>query len=110
MPLGEVLRMQLTGAAERISAERAYQVGLVSEVVPLAQLHDAAEALATTIAASPPLAVGATLKAIWTAFEVGRRQGLDLGYSFVAMGMNQESLAAGQQRFASGDRVKWRLR
>ena len=40
MPLGELLRMQLTGAAERISAQRAYQVGLVSEVVPLADLHD----------------------------------------------------------------------
>jgi enoyl-CoA hydratase/carnithine racemase len=110
MPLGEVLRMQLTGAAERISAERAYQVGLVSEVVPLAELPAAAEALATTIAASPPLAIEATLKAIWTAFEIGRRQGLELGYSFVAMGMTQESLAEGQQRFASGDRVKWRLR
>jgi enoyl-CoA hydratase/carnithine racemase len=110
MPLGEVLRMQLTGAAERISAERAYQVGLVSEVVPLAELHDAAETLATTIAGAPALAVEATLKAIWTAFEIGRRQGLDLGYSFVAMGMTEESLAEGQQRFASGERVKWRLR
>jgi enoyl-CoA hydratase/carnithine racemase len=110
MPLGEVLRMQLTGAAERISAERAYQVGLVSEVVPLAGLHDAAERLAQTIAASPPLAVEATLKAIWTAFEVGRRQGLNMGYSFVAMGMTAASLAEGQERFASGERVEWRLR
>jgi enoyl-CoA hydratase/carnithine racemase len=110
MPLGELLRMQLTGAAERISAERAYQVGLVSEVVPLAELHDAARRLATTIAASPSLAVEATLKAVWTAFEVGRRQGLDMGYSFVAMGMTAESLAEGQQRFASGERVEWRLR
>jgi enoyl-CoA hydratase/carnithine racemase len=110
MPLGEVLRMQLTGAAERISAERAYQVGLVSEVVPLADLHDAAAALAGTIAASATLAVQATLKAVWTAFEVGRRQGLDLGYTFVAMGMTAESLAEGQQRFASGQRVDWRLR
>src|SRR5580692_5858371 len=69
MPLGEVLRMQLTGAAERISAQRAYAVGLVSEVVPFNELHDAAQRLAQTIAASPSLAVEATLKAIWTAFE-----------------------------------------
>jgi enoyl-CoA hydratase/carnithine racemase len=110
MPLGELLRMQLTGAAERVSAERAYQVGLVSEVVPLEHLRDAAARLAATIAASPPLAVQATLKAIWTAFEVGRRQGRDLGYSFIAMGMTPESLAEGQQRFASGERVQWRLR
>jgi enoyl-CoA hydratase/carnithine racemase len=110
MPLGEVLRMQLTGAAERVSAERAYQVGLVSEVVAPADLHDAASRLAATIAASPSLAVEATLKAVWTAFEVGRRQGLDLGYSFIAMGMTDESLAEGQRRFSSGERVEWRLR
>jgi enoyl-CoA hydratase/carnithine racemase len=110
MPLGEVLRMQLTGAAERISAQRAYQVGLVSEVVPLADLPAAAGRLAQTIAASPALAVEATLRAVWTAFEVGRRQGLDLGYSFVAMGMTAASLAEGQQRFAAGERVDWRLR
>ena len=34
LPLGEVLRCMLLGGHERISAERAYQVGLVSEVVP----------------------------------------------------------------------------
>jgi enoyl-CoA hydratase/carnithine racemase len=110
MPLGEVLRMQLTGAAERLSAQRAYDVGLVSEVVPLAELHAAARRLADTIAASPTLAVQATLKAVWTAAELGRRQALDLGYAFVAMGMTDASLAEGQRRFTSGERVEWRLR
>src|SRR4051794_10269632 len=62
MPLGEVLRMQLTGAAERLSAKRAYEMGLVSEVVPRDELRAAAAQLATTIAASPTLAVQATLK------------------------------------------------
>jgi len=110
MPLGEVLRMQLTGAAERVSAQRAYDVGLVSEVVPLDDLRSAAQTLTDTIAASPTLAVQATLKAVWTAAELGRRQALDLGYAFVAMGMTDESLAEGQRRFTSGERVEWRLR
>ena len=110
MPLGEVLRMQLTGAAERMSAKRAYDVGLVSEVVAPDELHDAAQHLADVIAASPTLAVQATLKAVWTAAELGRRQALDLGYAFVAMGMTDESLAEGQRRFTSGERVEWRLR
>jgi enoyl-CoA hydratase/carnithine racemase len=110
MPLGEVLRMQLTGAAERISAQRAYDVGLVSEVVAPAELRAAAQRLADTIAASPTLAVQATLKAVWTAADLGRRQALELGYSFVAMGMTDESLAEGQRRFESGERVEWRLR
>lgn len=110
MPLGEVLRMQLTGAAERLSARRACDVGLVSEVVPLAELRSAVQRLADTIAASPTLAVQATLKAVWTAADLGRRQALALGYSFVAMGMTDESLAEGQRRFESGERVEWRLR
>jgi enoyl-CoA hydratase/carnithine racemase len=110
MPLGEVLRMQLLGAAERMSARRALEIGLVSEVVPLQDLRQAAGRVARIIAESPPLAVQATLKAVWTAAEVGRRQALDLGYAFVAMGMTPESLAEGQRRFTSGQRVEWRLR
>jgi enoyl-CoA hydratase/carnithine racemase len=110
MPLGELLRMQLTGAAERISAERAYQIGLASEVVPYADLHDAAQRLASTIAASPPLAVQATLRAVWAAVELGRKPALDMAYSFIAMGLTPESLAEGQRRFTSGERIDWRLR
>jgi enoyl-CoA hydratase/carnithine racemase len=110
MPLGEVLRMQLTGAAERMSAARAHQVGLVSEVVPLAELREAAARVAASIAASPTLAVQATLRAVWTAADLGRRQALDVGYAFVALGMTEESLAEGQRRFTSGERVEWRLR
>jgi len=110
MPLGEVLRMQLTGAAERMSARRAYEVGLVSEVVAADELRAAAERLAAIIAASPSLAVQATLKAVWTAADLGRRQALELGHAFVALGMTAESLAEGQRRFSSGERVEWRLR
>jgi enoyl-CoA hydratase/carnithine racemase len=110
MPLGEVLRMQLTGAAERMSARRAYEIGLVSEVVPDAELPGAARELATTIAASPTLAVQATLRAVWAAADLGRRQALEHGYAFVALGMTEESLAEGQRRFTSGERVEWRLR
>ena len=33
-----------------------------------------------------------------------------LGYAYVAMGTNQESIAEGQQLFASGKRVEWKLR
>ena len=110
MPLGEVLRMQLTGAAERLSAQRAFDMGLVSEVVPLADLHTAAQQLATTIAAAPTVAVQATLKAIWTAFEHGRRVALDQGYAFAALGTDLETLRDGQSRFSAGQRTKWRLR
>ncbi len=42
IPLGEVLRWALTGNEERITAETAQRIGLVSEIVPRDQLRDRA--------------------------------------------------------------------
>ncbi len=110
MPLGEVLRMQLMGASERMSARRAHEIGLVSEVVPSADLRAAADHVARTIAASPTLAVQATLRATWKAAEQARLTAVTEGYAYVALGMTKDSLAQGQQRFAGGERLPWRLR
>jgi len=110
MPLGEVMRMSLMGAHERISAQRAYQVGLVQEVVPGADLHEAAQRAALVIASQPPLAVQATVRAVWYAQELGYRQALDVAKTLVQLGTDSESLAAGQRAFTSGRRPDWRLR
>ncbi|MCA1831182.1 MAG: enoyl-CoA hydratase/isomerase family protein [Actinomycetota bacterium] len=110
MPLGEVIRMQLMGNFERLSAKRAYEIGLVSEIAPDDKLRDAAAWVAETIAAQPPLAVQGTLRAIWAAQEMSRRDALAAGYAFVKMGTDEESLREGQKLFSSGERPKWRLR
>ena len=110
MPLGEVMRMSLMGTAERLSARRAYEIGLVQEVVPAAELHEAAHRAAAAIAAQPPLAVQATVRAVWYAQELGHRQALDVAKTLVLLGTDEESLAAGQQQFKSGQREQWRLR
>jgi enoyl-CoA hydratase/carnithine racemase len=110
MPLGEVMRMSLMGAHERMSARRAFEVGLVQEVVPAEDLHEAARSAAEAIASQPPLAVQATVRAVWQAQELGYRQALDVAKALVALGTNQESLAAGQRAFTSGRRTEWRLR
>jgi len=49
------LQILLTG--DPLSAQRAYEIGLVNEVVPLADLHTRAQALAERIAANAPLSV-----------------------------------------------------
>jgi enoyl-CoA hydratase/carnithine racemase len=110
MPLGEVMRMSLMGAHERMSAKRAYEVGLVQEVVPAAELHEAAHRAAAAIASQPPLAVQATMRAVWYAQELGYRQALDVAKTLLPLGTSQESLAAGQRAFTSGQRPEWRLR
>ena len=110
MPLGEVMRMQLTGAHERLSARRAYEIGLVQEVVPAADLHAAAERVAVAIAAQPTVAVQATVRAVWYAQELGYRQALEVGKSLVQLGNEPSALAQGQAAFSSGQRQEWRLR
>ena len=110
MPLGEVMRMQLTGAHERLSARRAYEIGLVQEVVPAADLHAAAERVAVAIAAQPTVAVQATVRAVWYAQELGYRQALEVGKSLVQLGNEPSALARGQAAFSSGQRQEWRLR
>lgn len=110
MPFGEVMRMSLMGNAERVSAQRAHQVGLVSEVVPGAELQERAMWAASVIAGYPPLAVQGTLRAIWAARELSRSQATGLGYAFVGLGTSDDSIAEGQRAFASGNRTKWQVR
>lgn len=70
MPFGEVMRFALMGLDERISARRALESGLVSEVVPRDALRDRAHELALRLARKPPIAVQGTVKAIWQSLEM----------------------------------------
>ena len=70
MPFGEVMRLALFGLDERISARRAYEICLVSEVVPRVELWDRAHTLARRLAEKPPLAVQGTVKAVWDSFHM----------------------------------------
>jgi enoyl-CoA hydratase/carnithine racemase len=109
LPLGETLRVALLGAHERMSAARAHQLGLVSEVVPAAELLERALWVADAIASAPVLAIQGTLRAIWMANEVARREALRQVSLFVSLGTERENLAGGEQAFKSGRR-EWRLR
>jgi enoyl-CoA hydratase/carnithine racemase len=106
MPLGEVLRMSLMGAHERIGAATAMRLGLVSEVVPASELVAAATRVADAIASQPPAAVQSTLRAIWAANDLGRQAALSIAPSILANGMLPEALVEGQQVFTSGTRAK----
>lgn len=110
MPFNEIMRLSLLGNHERMSARRACDIGLVSEVVPADELKAAAAWAAGVIASEPPLAVQGTLRAIWAARELPRAQALASAYAYVGLGTDQESIQQGQRIFASGQRVEWRLR
>ena len=112
MPFGEAMRIALLGASERMSARRAYEIGFVSEVVPLEELMDAATWAAEAIAAQPPAAIMATLRTLWAAREMFPSQATALGNMFLHLGMDhdKENLSEGEETFANRPRTKPRVR
>ena len=73
-PMEAITRMTLSGKGERISAQRAYELGIVSEVVPVDHLRAAVGRLAASIAANSPTAIRATKRALWRSLEIGLSQ------------------------------------
>jgi enoyl-CoA hydratase/carnithine racemase len=86
IPLGEVMRMVLTGLDERMSAQRAYQIGMVSEVLPREKLWVRAQELAAKIAAKPAIAVQGSVRAVWESLDTGRNQALATAMSYTTIG------------------------
>jgi enoyl-CoA hydratase/carnithine racemase len=68
-PMEAILRMALVGAHERVTAERARQLGIVGEVVDPGGLRDRAQALAEQIATQDPEVLADTKKQLWAALE-----------------------------------------
>lgn len=86
VPLGDVLRWALMGSDERITAETALRLGLVTEVVPRDQLRGRARQIATAIAERETLAVQGTVRAIWEALDMTRSAALQHGMSYTQIG------------------------
>ena len=107
IPLGEVLRWALIGLDERISAERALQIGLVSEVVPGDRLHARAAELAAIIAAKPPAAIQGTVKAIWDSLDMTRTGAAAVGLGYAQLG---NPVGTAQVDRADFSKPEWRLR
>ncbi|OBH70192.1 enoyl-CoA hydratase [Mycobacterium intracellulare] len=102
--LGETLRIALMGNDERVSADTALRIGLVSEVVASGQLWDRAHEIAATIAAKPATATQGTVKAIWESLDKPYRAALEQGLIYTRLGnpLGTAELAAQQ---TPGDRA-----
>jgi enoyl-CoA hydratase/carnithine racemase len=109
LPLGEAMRVVLMGAHERMSAERAHQLGLVSEITPAAELMERTMWVAQAIASAPLSAIQGTVRAMWLAHELSRRDAIAQVSSFVTIGTEFDNIAEGQGAF-KGERIDWRLR
>ena len=109
LPFGETMRLVLLGAHERMSAERAHQMGLVSEITPLSELMERAMWVARAIASAPVYAIQGTVRAVWMAHDLSRRDARAQVSSFVSLGTQFQNIAEGQETFQA-PRPEWRLR
>ena len=83
------------GNDERVSAETAMRVGLVSEVVTPDDLWSRAHEIAATIAAKPPSATQGTVKAIWESLDKPYRAAMEQNLIYTRLGnpLGQAELA-----------------
>jgi hypothetical protein len=103
MPFGEAMRMALLGTYERMSAQRAHEIGFVTEIVPLEELMDVATWAAEAIASQPPAAIMSTLRTLWAARDMFPSQATALGNTFLHLGMDadKENLKEGEEATAT---------
>ncbi len=107
IPLGEALRWALLGLDERMSAERALQIGLVSELVPAGKLWERADEIARIIAAKPAAAVQGTVRAIWETYGLDRETAQSIGWHHTRVG---NPIGMAEVDRATFERPRWTLR
>ncbi|WP_369170126.1 enoyl-CoA hydratase/isomerase family protein [Streptomyces sp. R28] len=86
MPHGEVARMALMGSAERLSARRAHEIGLVSELTEPGGALAAAVDCAAVIAGYPARGVQGTVRALWAAREAALAHAFAQAPHLIALG------------------------
>ena len=94
---GRALQLILTG--ETISAQEAYRIGLVNEVVPAANLMERAEAILKQIAANAPIAVKFSLEAANKGLETSQAEGFALEASYFGICAATEDKKEGTSAF-----------
>jgi enoyl-CoA hydratase len=97
--VGKGRALQLILTSEMISAQEAYRIGLVNEVVPAADLITRAEAILKRIFFNAPLAVRYSLEAVNKGMETSQSEGLALEASFFGLCAGTEDKREGTQAF-----------
>ncbi len=107
MPFESVMRMALVGRYERMPAQRAYDLGMVSQLVPADELRDAAQELAEKIARNSPAAMAATKRALWGALETGLTEACRQGAREVVSVWGHPDQAEGPRAFQEKREPRW---
>ena len=108
LPLGAALRMTLLGRDYRMPAERAYQLGLVDEIVETpAELMPAALEMARSMLNNSPQAMALSKQAVWAARERGYSDALEYAWSLLRIHWGHPDFAEGPRAFAAQRDPAW---
>jgi enoyl-CoA hydratase/carnithine racemase len=94
---GRALHLILSG--EMITAQEAYRIGLVNEIVPAAELITRAEAILAKIATNAPIAIKFALEAANKGMETSQAEGLLLEASYFGLCAATEDKKEGTTAF-----------
>ena len=109
MPAEAVMRMAFVGKYERMSAQRAYELGMISQIVdPPERLREEAQALAEKIAKNSPAAMRATKQALWGALEMGLTDACRAGGKHLISMWGHPDQEEGPRAFAEKRDPDWR--
>lgn len=108
IPLKIAMGMLLTG--KPITSAEAARLGLVNEVVPLADLMPAAERLARTICECSPLAIQATKQSVYEGLGRPIAEAMQTRYPAVGRLYKSEDFKEGPRAFAEKRKPVWKAR
>ncbi|WP_368621777.1 enoyl-CoA hydratase-related protein [Paraburkholderia sp. BR13444] len=97
--VGKGRALQLILSAELISAQEAWRIGLVNEVVPAADLIGRAEAILKMIASNAPVAVRLSLEAVNKGLDANQSEGLALEASYFGLCAGTDDKKEGTSAF-----------
>jgi enoyl-CoA hydratase len=100
--------MEIVLTGKPISAQRAYEIGLVNRLVEPEQLMDAALELAREVIEGAPLSVAAARETVMLSTEMGRAAALDAAWAAHETAYNSEDAQEGPRAFAQKRKPVWR--
>jgi E-phenylitaconyl-CoA hydratase len=108
LPLGTALRMTLQGRDFRLLAERAYQLGLVDELVEApGDVLPACLEIARSLLANSPQAMALSKQAVWGGVERGYREALEHAWALLKSHWGHPDFAEGPRAFAEKRAPRW---
>jgi enoyl-CoA hydratase/carnithine racemase len=107
LPTGIAMRVALTGRHERLSVERAYELGLVSEIVEHDRLLERAKELAALVNRNAPLAVRGTRLAIRRSLDLPLHEAEILAEAFRERVVRTDDAKEGPLAFMEKREPRW---